>query len=578
MTIVIDDAHFSNKDAMMQVAVPLAIHSGGRLRIVISGTHSVASWMTKQVAAAQARFLDSAILPFTKEVVNLIDKSSSSTANTPGYSAELWENTRGWPLIVQLFLLSSNQHADVHELTSEAARITVAAYLEDHVLAGLRDELKEFILLATAVNRFDSDLVTTLTQNENAPALADECRRMGLFLEPLVSGDEINYRWHSYFAEACQAILKRRSPGRFEEANKAASRWMREVDPGPSIIHAIRSGDPDFILETIEDVWILLVTSGQGSLLENYCFQLSNPQRSTPSILYILAACRDMAGDYAGGKVLHTRADAALELLDDDRRQRSEETGMLVKLIISDDTKELVSNVNTANESLREIDLLDRQGIHRAFLVGWRMIRLRHQPERAVRLLSAVAGAARGNGDYSLANRASANLAFALSFAGQFTTTRQVLSRMPPSSGEASSSSTLFDHFDGGVDAMAAQIAAYWQGDMELAVKYGQELHSYGGTVSSNPALGRIYMACAASFINDSELWGESFKALTKVSDVESHGVPWPAYKALSAAHIHRAIGDKSAAVNYLGTIKSGHGMNNDVRHGGKPVAASWLS
>lgn len=169
----------------MQVAVPLAIHSGGRLRIVISGTHSVASWMTKQVAAAQARLLDSAILPFTKEeVVNLIDKSSSSTANTPGYSAELWENTRGWPLAVQLFLLSSNQHADVHELTSEAARITVAAYLENHVLAGLRDELKEFILLATAVNRFDSDLVTILTQNENAPALADECRRMASSSSP----------------------------------------------------------------------------------------------------------------------------------------------------------------------------------------------------------------------------------------------------------------------------------------------------------------------------------------------------------------------------------------------------------
>lgn len=557
ITIVIDDAQLSTRDAIQQVVSPLGAYSAGHLRFVLAGTHSIHSWLTKELASRQAKPLDSTHLTFTQVDIETILEETHAPVDAD-FGREVWERTNGWPLAVQLLLLACQSADGGGDISTKTAQITIATYIRDNVLVTLSPELRQFVLLATTVNRFDTDLARTITGFKNSEELIDECRRKGLFLDAFPEKGMISYKWHSYFAEVCQTILKLQDPEGYHEAHRRASDWMEHGYPVSSLRHALLTDDDDFILATIETLWLPLITSGQSASLEKYLHRLPDSIKTHPAVFYILSCCRNLAGDYVASKGIRGRADLAMSSLSREAREHTRQISLYTTLITSNDYQELVESVTEVERALRASPLSADQLLHQAFVAGWTMMRLRYNPRSAVKLLSAALHGAQATHNSVIAARASANLAFALSFAGEFTKSKALLSQITHDEAEAG---RTFDHFEGGADSMAAQLAAYWQGDMEKSVAYGKELIAFGGPASSNATLGRVFLGMAAAYVQDSALWDESLELTKAIPDTNAHGVPWPAYKAIAGAYVHWARGEKSAAINTLGSIRRGESM-----------------
>lgn len=548
-TVVIDEAQKSSREALTDLIVPLARYSRGRLRFVLSGTSSLSTWLAKELAKGHAHRLPSTDLPFTpEEVRELVSMRGSDPAN----AEQLWSETAGWPVAIQLLLQPNTETRAPIDFRAHINPSVLTDYIDSEILAVLRPELRQFILDAVVCELLSPSLVRQIVKNPRAGSLLEECRVLGLFLDRfLLDGEDTLYRWHGIFAQSCREIAERNDPERFREVHRRAAEWMAKHYPAEAIHHAIATGDPDFTLRMFEEVWLQMVTGGHLTILETRCLDLPRDIAGTAPILYIRAACRDMAGDPESALVLINKADALSEDLAEERAESATITRAFATLLIVSGYEELESALENVEELLSNARLSQSQHIHGTFLAGWTRIRLRSKPQLAIKLLASAAESAQRAGFKTIARRASTTSALALAFAGHLKSAKQILGGLV-----TDEKTQGFDPFDGTMNYWSSLFISYWQGDMNAVMDDARILDRAGGQASSNAGMGRIYFACAAALDGRGSL-DEASRLLEKVSDDVEHGVPWPAYKAISVTSLHWARGDRTAAVEALD--KLGH-------------------
>jgi len=554
-TIVIDDAQRSGYEALSRLIVPLARYSGGKIRFIICGTHSLSSWLAREIVAGDATCVPSAQLLFTpSEVGELLARTDSS----PSLIADtLWQETGGWPVAVHL-LIQIGRSTGPGGLDAHVSPHLLTDYIEQDVLSQLRPELRQFIIDTSVCDMVSSELVTHIADHPLAGSLLEESARTGLFLDRFSKkGDKEYFRWHTIFARSCREIAERTDPARYRLMHRRAAEWMSDNYPTEAIYHARMTGDSSFVVETIETVWLALITGGFAPVLERECLQLPPSTDDDASLLHIRAVCRDMAGDHASALALSARADAAQTRASD--TERSDITRVFADLMILSEHADLDASLDEAERLLVETELSRSLRIHGTFIAGWTRLRLRIDPARAVKLLMSAARAAREAGYDTVASRASAMVAFALAFVGRLNQARQILDGLL-----SEDDFHGFDPFDGSMNLWTLAFIDYWQGDMDGALAAARKLDETGGPLSSNAGMGRIYFACAAA-LGDPDALDEAPSVLRRVSDRIQHGIPWHLYKAVAAASVHWARGDRSAAVSALEVVGDHTGITTTL-------------
>lgn len=547
-TIIVDEAQETSREALKALIVPLGHYSRGRLRFVMSATQSLTRWLTKEIANGQAWHIPGTEFLFTPDEV--AEFVSQHTGPASQIADQLWQETGGWPVAVHLLVqVGADSHTPA-DLQAHISPSILTDYINSEVLASLRPELREFILDAAVCERLTPELVSHITDNPLAVSLLEECRRHGLFLDRLnQDGGDTLYRWHTTFARSCREIAEHTDPARFRHIHRRAAEWMSDQFPAEAIHHAIETGDTSFTLKLVEDIWLQLITNGSSAVLEERCDQLPKSIQGSASILSIRAVCRNLAGDDDSARMLRKRSNAALATMRGDEAERAAITRTFARLMVIADHSELESALDEAERILAQAQLSQSQYIHGSFIAGWTRIRLRSKPEQAIKLLTATAESAAGAGFHAVARRASATSAFALGFAGNLSTARQILDGLP-----AVLESHGYDPFDGSMNYWSSLFISYWQGDLPRAMADARKLDSVGGPASSNAGMGRIYFACTAALMGQDSL-DEADQLLDKVSDDVEHGIPWPAYKAVAKASVHWARGERTAAVEALDVL-----------------------
>lgn len=158
--------------------------------------------------------------------------------------ATLDERTEGWIAALQLAALSVQGRADASAFIAGFAGDDrhVVDYLVEEVLARQPDEVREFLLGTSVLERFSGPLCDAVTGRSDGRATLLALERANMFLVPLDDRREW-YRYHHLFADVLRSHLV---GGRVADVHRRASDWFEASgDTAAAVEHALAAGDVD---------------------------------------------------------------------------------------------------------------------------------------------------------------------------------------------------------------------------------------------------------------------------------------------------------------------------------------------
>ncbi len=541
VTVVVDD-HQLARAVWPDTDVVDLVENGPRwLRFIFLTTDPVApEWMRLRVQE-QVAVIGAAELAFTRAEVEAL----AARVDVPVTARDVdsvMAATNGWPGAVRLILVSGGAegfHADI-DLTD---------YIATAVLARLRPDLAEFALHATVCPRVDESLAQALSGRADSGALLDDCVAAGLFIERIGSGKDAVYQWHSIFVRHCGEILRRRRPDDWKELNRLAARELARRYPLEAVEHAIRADDRAGC-DIIADHWLELLLQSRSAALDHACVRLAEAFGEDPELLMIRSCCRAMAGDDVMAQLLLDRALAMAPTAETSRRLAF--IADLTHILVSDDRDTMAAAAARAEAALIDREVVTPRVYACAlFVLGWADSRLRRGPARGSALLEAAVHECTALGLDEVAQRARQNLAFALAHAGELGRAKRAL-RAATAPGDSAPELWL-SHDGDGITTFTTGWIDFWCGEIETALGHFVTADASSGV--GYPDTARMFLCFSASTLRDDDALDIAEVAVTRMPDVDTHGVPWVSYTTASRARIAEARGQHAVALELAASV-----------------------
>jgi LuxR family maltose regulon positive regulatory protein len=271
ITLVLDDYHVLSEPACHALVQFLLDYAPASLHLIVCTRADPpfalgslrAIGQLAEVRATDLRFTDreAAALLVETEGLKLDEQAVQSLAGrTEGwpaglYLAALWLRGRGGP------------EADVERFAGDNRHIV--DYLSEVVLDQLGDEVREFLLSTSILDRLCSSLCEAIT-NLPAVGVLEEIERSNLFLVPL-DDTRTWYRYHHLFGEMLRSELARRHPDLVAVLHRRASAWYRDRGLiSEAIEHTAAAGDYDDAAGLISEHWLEIGRWGQEATLRRW--------------------------------------------------------------------------------------------------------------------------------------------------------------------------------------------------------------------------------------------------------------------------------------------------------------------
>lgn len=243
-TLVLDDYHFIEEEAVHRAVEFLVEHQPPGLHLVVSSRCDPPLPLARLRVRRRLREIRGADLRFTPEESAALLSQMLGTALPQEEVETLCARTEGWAAGLQLAGLSLRGMEDHQALIAgfRGDHRHIVDYLTDEVLAGLDEELRDFLLRTSIVERLCAPLCEALTGRTGAQERLEFLEKANLFVISLDQRREW-YRYHHLFAD----LLRSRLRGHLDRAGVArlhleATRWHAvEGLPEAAIEHALQA-------------------------------------------------------------------------------------------------------------------------------------------------------------------------------------------------------------------------------------------------------------------------------------------------------------------------------------------------
>lgn len=248
--LVLDDYHLIQDSVVQEIMKFLVEHLPPCVHLMISGRAEPMFPLSKLRVRNQLVELGGSDLSFSLDETKTFLNSSMDIELTAKQVERLKMRTEGWVAGLQLAALSLRTQSDVDEFITEFAGSDsyIADFLVEEVLNAQSDEIQNFLLQTSILDRFSEDLSRAVVGGEQSLQIIKELEKKGLFLIPL---DHKNcwFRYHHMFSEALQHILHERFPELVTELHARASLWHEEQGNNDAAMrHALKSENyPRFV-------------------------------------------------------------------------------------------------------------------------------------------------------------------------------------------------------------------------------------------------------------------------------------------------------------------------------------------
>jgi len=196
-----------------------------------------------EIRASDLRFTDEEASHFFNHSMQLVLRDEDV------HSLEM--RTEGWAVGLQLAALALKNIPDPQKFVESfrGSHRFVLDYLAEEVVHQQRNELREFLIQTSILERFNAESCEALTGHPDSQALLSELEGANLFLMPL-DDERVWYRYHHLFADFLRTELSKTET---ENLYKKAALWHEQNDYlSEAVGYAMASGDLEFLADVID--------------------------------------------------------------------------------------------------------------------------------------------------------------------------------------------------------------------------------------------------------------------------------------------------------------------------------------
>ncbi|TFB48154.1 LuxR C-terminal-related transcriptional regulator [Cryobacterium tagatosivorans] len=319
--LVLDDFQLIEDESIRDAVVFLLDHLPSNLHLAIASRSDPLLPVARLRAGGELTELRAADLRFTPDEAAVFLGKMVDLDLSAADVAALDARTEGWIAGLQLAALSMRDRSDVSGFIEgfTGSNRFVLDYLAEEVLQRQPDEVREFLLHTSVLNRLSGPLCDAVTGQAGSSEMLESLERDNLFVVPLDDRRRW-YRYHHLFADVLRARLLRDRPDRVSELHVLASEWYERNDlPEDAVTHALAAADFGRAARVIEAAIPVVRKSRQDATLLRWLTLLPDEVIDRRPVLGVYCAWSSLvAGDVEAVEPRLRVAERALATTADD--------------------------------------------------------------------------------------------------------------------------------------------------------------------------------------------------------------------------------------------------------------------
>jgi len=263
--LILDDFHHIQNKSVVELFCNLIEHQPPQLHLLIASRADLPISCSRIRARRELVDLDISDLRFSMvEAISFL-KSQLGEKITDTDARILGERTEGWIAGLQMAVLSLRSSNDIPRYVAQfsAQNRYISDFLLDEVLLHQPEEINQFLLATSILERFSAPLCNQVVGIQNSQEIIEFLERSGLFT---ISLDTTRtwYRYHHLFAELLQKRLMDSHSLQSEVLHRRAFEWFVSRNMLEECInHAFALNDHDLVIRTIERSLNIILAEGQ---------------------------------------------------------------------------------------------------------------------------------------------------------------------------------------------------------------------------------------------------------------------------------------------------------------------------
>jgi LuxR family maltose regulon positive regulatory protein len=186
--------------------------------------------------------------------------------------SELMRRTEGWPAGLYLAVLSLTGRTDPIEFVHHVSGNNrfIGDYLTEEVLSRQSDEVRQFILNMSIVDRFTAPLCDYMNGGRKSAKILRDLQHTNLFLIPLDTEDRW-FRFHHLFGAVARSALETEQPDQAAMLHGRAADWLSEngyVDA--AVEHALAAGNSDLAASLVQSSCLRYFDAGLATTVRRW--------------------------------------------------------------------------------------------------------------------------------------------------------------------------------------------------------------------------------------------------------------------------------------------------------------------
>jgi LuxR family maltose regulon positive regulatory protein len=321
LILVLDDYHLITNQSIHEALGFLLDHLPRNLHLVVATRADPPLPLARLRGRGQLTELRQADLRFTpKEAAAFLERVSGLHLETEQIAA-LEERTEGWITGLQLAALSMRGRENVSGFVSAFAgsHRYVLDYLTEEVLQRRPEDVRDFLLQTSILDRLSGPLCDAILQAINSQSVLEHLEAANLFLVPL-DDRRVWYRYHRLFSDLLRARLEEMYPERVPELYRRASAWYEREDMlDEAMKHAAAGSDLEHAAHIVETHGRSLLLRGELTTLLRWIGALPQEMiQASARICVTHAWALLLTGQPEGIEPRLQRAERVLEAAPDD--------------------------------------------------------------------------------------------------------------------------------------------------------------------------------------------------------------------------------------------------------------------
>ncbi len=263
--LILDDFHHIKNQEVLDHLVDLIDHQPPQLHLLIASRSDLPISFSRMRGRGDIGEIDISEMRFTIEESVSYLQGQLGDRITGQDARILSQRTEGWIVGLHMAVLSMRSCEDIPGYVAQfsAADRYITNYLLDEILLRQPEEVKNFLLMTSILDKFTAPLCDYITNQSNSQEIIDILVQSGMFTIPLDTTNTC-HRYHHLFAELLQTRLMNTPPFSVESLHRKASDWY--ADQGQleeSISHAFAIQDYPLVMRRIENSLDQIMAEGK---------------------------------------------------------------------------------------------------------------------------------------------------------------------------------------------------------------------------------------------------------------------------------------------------------------------------